>query len=82
MGILALFNKKIGLDKEFNSDNIVGKRCVVTEAIDNSAGCGQVKVGGQSWAARAAYDEDCFAVGETLKIVAVEGVRLICVKAK
>lgn len=80
MGILALFNKKNGQEREFNPDNIVGKRCTVTEIVDNYAGCGQVKVNGQSWSARAAYDEDRFEVGETLKIVAIEGVRLICVK--
>ncbi|MBQ7326125.1 MAG: NfeD family protein [Clostridia bacterium] len=80
MGILALFGKKNGVEREFNPDNIVGKRCVVTEAIDNFAGCGQVKVNGQSWSARAAYDEDTFEVGDTLSIVAIEGVRLVCVK--
>lgn len=80
MGILALFNKKSGQEKEFNPDNIVGKRCTVTEAVDNYAGCGQVKVNGQNWSARSAYDEDRFEVGETLKIVAIEGVRLVCIK--
>ena len=80
MSILALFSKKNGQEKEFNPDNIVGKRCVVIEAVDNNAGCGQVKVNGQGWAARSAYDEDRFEVGETLKIVAIEGVRLVCVK--
>ena len=80
MGILALFGKKNAQDKEFTPDNIVGKRCVVVERIDNFAGCGQVKVNGQGWSARSAYDEDCFDVGEVLSIVAVEGVRLVCVK--
>ena len=80
MGILALFGKKNAQDKEFTPDNIVGKRCVVVERIDNFSGCGQVKVNGQGWSARSAYDEDCFDVGEVLSIVAVEGVRLVCVK--
>ena len=80
MGILALFGKKNTQEKEFNPETIVGKRCVVVERIDNYAGCGQVKVNGQGWSARAAYDEDCFEVGETLSIVAIEGVRLVCVK--
>jgi membrane protein implicated in regulation of membrane protease activity len=80
MGILALFGKKNTQDKEFSPDTIVGKRCVVVEKIDNFAGCGQVKVNGQGWSARSAYDEDSFDVGEVLSIVAVEGVRLVCVK--
>ena len=80
MGILALFGKKNTQDKDFSPETIVGKRCVVVEKIDNFAGCGQVKVNGQGWSARSAYDEDCFDVGEVLSIVAVEGVRLVCVK--
>ena len=80
MSILALFNKKNTQDKEFNPENIVGKRCVVIEAVDNSAGCGQVRVNGQSWSARCAREDDRFEVGDMLRIVAVEGVRLVCVK--
>ena len=80
MGILAILGKKNGLEKEFNPENIVGKRCVVVEKIDNFAGCGQVKVNGQSWSARGAYEYDVFEIGESLSIVAIEGVRLVCVK--
>lgn len=80
MGILTLFNKKNGVEKEFTPENIVGKKCIVTETVDNLAGCGQVKVNGQNWSARAAYDDDRFEIGDTLSIVAVEGVRLVCVK--
>ncbi len=80
MGILGLLTKKSSSDKEFVIEEIVGKKCVVIEEIDNYAGCGQVKVNGQGWAARSAYDEDVFEIGETLQIVAIEGVRLVCVK--
>ena len=80
MGILALFGKKNIQEDDRGLDSIVGKRCVVTERIDNYAGCGQVKVNGQGWSARSAYDDECFEIGETLNIVAIEGVRLICVK--
>ncbi len=80
MGILAIFGKKTTQDKDFAPDNIVGKRGIVTEAVNNDAGCGLVKVNGQSWAARSAYDDTTYAVGETVSIVAVEGVRLVCVK--
>jgi membrane protein implicated in regulation of membrane protease activity len=80
MGILALFGKKNIQEDDRGLDSIIGKRCVVTERIDNYAGCGQVKVNGQGWSARSAYDDECFEIGETLNIVAIEGVRLICVK--
>ena len=59
-------------------DRIVGKSCVVCEKIDNYAGCGQVKVNGQVWSARGVSDEDVFEIGERLKVVAIEGVKLIC----
>ena len=80
MGILDLIAKKNTAEKEPNLQEIVGKKCVVIETIDNYAGCGQVRVNGQGWAARSAYDEDIFEPGETLNIVAIEGVRLVCVK--
>ncbi len=66
------------IDKRARIDNLVGLRCVVVEKIDNYAGCGQAKVNGQIWSARGISDDDVFDVGETLNIVAVEGVKLIC----
>lgn len=61
-----------------NIDAIIGERCIVTEKIDNFAGCGQAKVKGQIWSARGVGEDDIFEVGEALHIVAIEGVKLIC----
>ena len=72
---MALFNKK-----PFVLDEIVGHRCKVINTIDNYVGGGLVKVGTSVWAARSAYDDETFEVGDTLNIVAIEGVRLVCVK--
>ena len=80
MGILAIFGKKNGQEKEFSPENVVGKRALVCETVNNLAGCGQVKVNGQCWAARSAYDDEFFDIGDSVSIVAVEGVRLVCVK--
>ena len=82
MGILSLLtkNRRNNQDSEPTIDSIVGKRCVVVEQIDNFAGCGQVKVGSQCWSARGTYDDDVFEIGESLDVVAIEGVKLICVK--
>lgn len=63
-----------------NIDAIIGERCVVTEKIDNYAGCGQVKVKGQIWSARGVEDSDVFDEGEVLHVVAIEGVKVICKK--
>lgn len=67
-------------NNDVSLESVVGEKCVVTERIDNFAGCGQVKVNGQGWSARGAYDADIFEAGETLKVVAIEGVKLICKK--
>ncbi len=67
-------------DSKTNIEAIIGERCVVTERIDNYAGCGQARVNGQIWSARGAYEDDTFEVGEVLNIVAIEGVKLICKK--
>ena len=80
MGILSLFNKKKTQEKNTGLGDIVGKKCVVVERVDNLAGCGQVRVNGQSWSARSAYDDEAFEVGQMLNIVAIEGVRVICIK--
>ncbi len=63
-----------------NIEAIIGEKCIVTEKIDNFAGCGQARVGGQIWSARGASENDVFEVGEVLNIVAIEGVKLICKK--
>ena len=63
-----------------NIDAIIGEKCVVTERIDNFAGCGQVKVRAQIWSARGVNEDDTFEVGEVLSVVAIEGVKLICKK--
>ena len=67
-------------DTRTNIDAIIGERCVVTEKIDNYAGCGQARVKGQIWSARGVYEDDVFEAGEVLHVVAIEGVKLICKK--
>ena len=61
-----------------NIDAIIGERCIVTEKIDNFAGCGQVKIKGQIWSARGVNEDDVFEVGTALHVVAIEGVKVIC----
>ena len=63
-----------------NIDAIVGEKCIVTEKIDNYAGCGLAKVRGQIWSARGVEEDDVFEPGEILTVVAIEGVKLICKK--
>ena len=75
-----LAGKKSNADTRTNVEAIIGERCVVTERIDNYAECGQVRIKGQLWSARGAGDNDTFEVGESLTVVTIEGVKLICEK--
>ncbi len=79
--IIFLYHKRNTKDAYGNNINeIIGAKCVVTERIDNFAGCGEARVNGLVWSARAAFEDEVFEEGEVLVIVAVEGVKLICKK--
>ena len=58
-----------------NVDALTGKTCLCVSAIDNVAGCGQVKVGDVEWTARSTTGEPIPA-GEQVKIDRVEGVKV------
>ncbi|MBQ8907364.1 MAG: NfeD family protein [Clostridia bacterium] len=74
-----VFKKMFKFDKEkFNVDAVIGERCLVTERVDNLAGAGAVKVKGLQWAARSLNEGEIFEVGDTVEVIAVEGVKLIC----
>ncbi|MBQ7376837.1 MAG: NfeD family protein [Clostridia bacterium] len=76
---------KLILEKRFKKggipsyiDSVIGQTCTVTQRIDNLAGCGEVRVHGLYWAARACDEETVYEEGETVTVVAAEGVKLIC----
>ena len=89
VSVVGIVLGKTVLEKYFPKDNdtktnieaIIGEKCVVTEKIDNFAGCGLVKVNGQVWSARSVNENGSFEIGEILVVVAIEGVKLICKKA-
>ena len=60
-----------------NADVILGKECVVTEAIDNVLGTGAVTVGGKVWTARMDREDGRAAVGDRVRALRIEGVKLI-----
>ena len=69
-----------GRSSAMQIDDMIGERAVVVEKIENVAGAGQVKVCGQFWSARAVDDEHVYEEGESVTVIAVEGVKLICKK--
>ena len=78
IGILLgrfLFGKR---DTVADLDHVIGCTAKVTETVGGDASCGQVCIEGQYWAARGIHDDDRFEVGATVRIVAIEGVKLIC----
>ena len=60
-----------------NADMVIGKDCIVTEAIDNIRGTGAVSVGGKIWTARMEREEEKAEEGDIVKALRIEGVRLI-----
>ncbi len=60
-----------------NADRILGKECIVREAIDNLQGTGAVAIDGKVWTARMEEDEQTAAVGEVVIARRIEGVKLI-----
>ena len=73
-----VFVKKSHSGAFVSLEDLVGERCMVLETVDTYAGCGLVKVKKTQWSARGADEDDIFEVGESLMVVAIDGVRLVC----
>ena len=74
--------KKIFKNKDnikTNSDAIVGKKGVVIKEIKPLEQNGQVKVAGELWSA-ITNDETEIAINEVIKVIKVEGVKLVVTK--
>ena len=62
-----------------NVDSIIGKKALVTEDILNIENKGTVKIGGMEWSARA---DEKIQKGEIVKVLRVEGVKVIVEKGE
>lgn len=79
--IKPLFKKCFGLKKvATNADTVIGMDAVVVEQINNLEAKGQVKVRGQVWSARSSDDSVIYTQGEIVRVLSIEGVKLICEK--
>lgn len=58
-----------------NVDALAGKTCLVVADIDNTASCGQIKLGDVEWSARST-DGTPIPTGTQVKIDRVEGVKV------
>lgn len=61
---------------------LVGKRAVVTEAIDNLHAKGAVQVNGQFWSAKSSDDDETIGKDSVVMIREVDGVRLVVEKLR
>lgn len=62
-----------------NADRVLGRTAKVTEVIDNDDSTGAVYVDGKTWTARST-DGEVIPVGEQVRIVGMEGVKLLVEK--
>ena len=52
-------------------DAVVGRTARVTQAVDRHSG--RIKLGADEWSARSQYDGEAFAIGDTVRILKIEG---------
>ena len=64
-------------DVPTNVYSILGKKAVVSQAIDNVKGQGQIKIDGDIWSARNEDDDDVISEGDTVEIIRIDGVKAI-----
>ena len=60
-----------------NSDELIGEIVKVTERIDNRAAVGRALAKGMEWSARAVSDDLVIEAGTLVKVLRIEGVKLI-----
>lgn len=73
-----LAKKSFNLKREkTNAESLVGEKAVVLELINNLAAAGLVQVRGQEWTARSKDNNKQIPKDEIVRIVAIEGVKLI-----
>lgn len=86
--LLLVFTRPIAVKhldantEKTNAEALVGQNAVVLSEIDNLKGTGQAKVDGMEWTARALNDSVIIPKGATVKIVEIQGVKLIVEECK
>ncbi len=63
-----------------NADQVIGMEALVIEEIDNVMATGAVSVAGKDWTARTENGAEGIRAGEVVKVLRIEGVKLIVEK--
>lgn len=85
-GILVLLTRPLAnkitgsQSRKINIDEIVGKKALVLEEINNKASTGLIKVNGDTWRAFSNNDDVIIKKGEYVKILKVEGAHVVVEK--
>lgn len=82
--LIVLFYKKLKDNistktEKTNIDAIIGKEAIVEEDIEDMKP-GRVNVSGMSWSAIIEKDSEPITKGERVKILSIDGVKLVCKK--
>ena len=81
--VLLIFTRPIAVKRlnknrvKTNYEGLIGKVVKVTKRVDNINQTGEAVVNGQEWTARSTVDGVTFEPGTKVKIVTIEGVRLL-----
>lgn len=59
-----------------NADRVIGGEAIITQTVSNLEGIGSARADGKEWTARS-YDGSIIPAGTTVKVKAIEGVKLI-----
>lgn len=87
-GFVLLFTTKPFFEKllfkgkveKTNADALIGKTALVIEAINNIEEKGAVKIDGKIWSARNAENSEIIEEGAQVKLIEIQGVKLMCTK--
>ncbi len=81
--VLLFFTRPVAIKyldsktEKTNAEALVGQNAVVISEINNAESTGQAKVNGMEWTARARDDAIVIPKGESVRIVEIQGVKLI-----
>lgn len=67
-------------EKPMNVYTILGKKAIVSQAIDNIKGQGQIKIDGDIWSARNEENDEQIAEGDTVEVIRINGVKAMVKK--
>ncbi len=81
--LLLIFTRPVAMKRlnknrvKTNYEGLIGKVVKITKTVDNTSQTGEACVNGQEWTVRSLEDDVIIEPGTKVKIVNIEGVRLI-----